>query len=78
MGCKKSTFRTFPQVVVSQYDQNEYKLKSYRITFLESPVTLMYNFQPSIGWMIDQEATDKHVRSVVYSTEYYRIIMYHM
>ena len=66
MGCTKSIFRTFPQVIVSQYDQNEYKLKSYRITFLGSSVTLTYNFQPSVGWMLDQEATDKHVRGVVY------------
>ena len=55
-------YMKFPQVIVSQYDQNEYKLTSYRIAFLGSSVTLTYNFEPSAGWIIDQEAIDKHVR----------------
>ena len=55
------------QVIVSQYPQNEYRLNSYKFTFLESRplVTLSYNSEPSVGWMINQEAIDKHVRGVV-------------
>ena len=55
----------FPQVIVSQYPQNEYKLTSYKITFLGLSVTLDYNCEPSVGWIIDQETIDKHVRGVV-------------
>ena len=55
-------------MIVSQYAKNEYKLASYKIVFLMgSSVSLIYNFQPSAGWIMDQEATDKHVRGVVCS-----------
>ena len=48
---------------MSQYPQNEYKLKSYKFTFSGSSVTLIYNFEPSSGWTIDQEAI-KPVRGI--------------
>ena len=66
IDCIHVFYMRFPQVITSQYDQNEYKLASYKVTFLMgSSATLTYICEPSAGWMIIQEAIDKPVSIAV-------------